>query len=159
MYSIDEDDCENAKEPAENEEDLQAWCLLEESQSSVTVERGEQRQFEFGKIAEVKDKWVKVGVTIYSGAAGHVMPQTTFPHIKLERKTSPKKFVAANGEQIKDLGEEHSIQDKWSSEVHDTRDRECCQPPHFNAVRSPEPETLLYMTKRIRTFGTLETEQ
>ena len=40
-----------------------------------------------------------------SGAAGHVMPEGMFPHVKLERKTSPKKFVAANGEQIKDLGE------------------------------------------------------
>ena len=38
------------------------------------------------------------------GAAGHVMLGTMFPHVKLERKTSPKKFVAANGEQIKDLG-------------------------------------------------------
>ena len=42
-----------------------------------------------------------------SGAAGHVMPETMFPHVKLERKTSPKKFVAANGEQIKDLGEKN----------------------------------------------------
>ena len=40
-----------------------------------------------------------------SGAAFHVMLETMFPHVKLERKTSPKKFVAANGEQIKDLGE------------------------------------------------------
>ena len=40
-----------------------------------------------------------------SGAASHLMPETVFPHVELERKTSPKKFVAANGEQIKDLGE------------------------------------------------------
>ena len=39
-----------------------------------------------------------------SGAAGHVMPETMFPHVKIERKTPLKKFVAANGEQIKDLG-------------------------------------------------------
>ena len=57
------------------------------------------------KVVEMKDKWVKVRVTMDSGAAGHVMPETMFPHVKLERKTSPKKFVAANGEQIKDLGE------------------------------------------------------
>ena len=50
---------------------------------------------------------VKVRVTMESGAAGHVMPETMFPHVKLERKTSPKKFVAANGEQIKDLGEKN----------------------------------------------------
>ena len=54
---------------------------------------------------EWKDKWVKVSVTMDSGAAGHVMPETMFPHAKLERKTSPKKFVAANAEQAKDLGE------------------------------------------------------
>ena len=43
------------------------------------------------------------------GAAGHVMLETMFPHVKLERKTSPKKFVAANGEQIKDLGEKSNL--------------------------------------------------
>ena len=40
-----------------------------------------------------------------SGAAGHVMPERTFPRVKLERKRSPKKFVAANCEQIRDSGE------------------------------------------------------
>ena len=57
------------------------------------------------KIVEVKDKWVKVRVTMDSGATGHVMPETMFPRVKIERKTTPKKFVTANGEQIKDLGE------------------------------------------------------
>ena len=50
------------------------------------------------------DRWVKVKVSMDSGAAAHVMPETMFPRIKLERKTAPKKFLAANGEQIKDLG-------------------------------------------------------
>ena len=59
------------------------------------------------KIVEVKDKWVKVRVTMDSGAAGHVMLETMFPHGKIERKPSPKKFVAANGEQIKDVGEKN----------------------------------------------------
>ena len=54
---------------------------------------------------EVKDKWVKVRVTMDSGVAGHVMLESMFPRVKLKRKTSPKKFVAANGEQNKDLGE------------------------------------------------------
>ena len=44
------------------------------------------------KIVEVRDKWVKVRVTMDSGAAGHVMPETMFPRVKLERETSPKKF-------------------------------------------------------------------
>ena len=66
------------------------------------------------KIIEEEDRRVKVRVTMDSGAAGHVMPEAMFPHIKLERKVPPKKFVAANGEQIKDLGEKriHSRQMK-----------------------------------------------
>ena len=56
------------------------------------------------KIVEEKDKWVNVRATMDSGAAGHVMPEAMFPHVKIERKTPSKKFVAANGEQIKDLG-------------------------------------------------------
>ena len=35
------------------------------------------------------------------------MPETMFPRVKLERKTSPKELVAANGEQIKDVGEKN----------------------------------------------------
>ena len=48
------------------------------------------------KIVEVRHKWVKV--TMDSGAAGHVMPETMFPRVKLERKTSPKKFVQQHTE-------------------------------------------------------------
>ena len=44
---------------------------------------------------------------MHSGAAGHAMLEAMFPRVKLERKTSPKKFVAANGEQIRDLGEKN----------------------------------------------------
>ena len=54
------------------------------------------------KVVDVRDKWVKVRVTMDSGAAGHVMPEKKFPCVKLERKKSPKKFVAANGEQMRD---------------------------------------------------------
>ena len=42
------------------------------------------------KIVELKDNWVKVRATMDSGAAGHVMPETMFPHVKLERNTWPK---------------------------------------------------------------------
>ena len=113
------------------------------------------------KIVEVKIKWVKVSVTMDSGAAGHVIPETMFPHVKLERKTSPERFVAANGEQIKDLGEKNnSIQDKRGNPgVQNIQKCECCQTTHFNAKRSSELETLLCWTKRIRTFETSETEQ
>ena len=119
LYAINEDDSENVEESAETEEYLQAWCLLEESENEqrqeVISRRSKQRSKKVNqasllsvesshslspkKIVEVKDKWVKVIVTMDSGAAGHVMLETMFPHVKLERKTSPKKFVAANGEQ------------------------------------------------------------
>ena len=49
---------------------------------------------------EVKDRWVKVRVTRPSGTAGAVM---------LEGMLPPKKFVAVNGEQIRDLGEKERI--------------------------------------------------
>ena len=31
-----------------------------------------------------------------SGAAAHVMLETVFPHVKLERRKPPKKFVEAS---------------------------------------------------------------
>ena len=123
MYAIDEDGSENAEESVENEEDLQAWCTLEESEheqwKEVISRRSKHRMKKVNQASllsvesshslspkkiEVKDTWVKVRVTMDSGAAGQLMPETMFPHVKLERKTSPKKFVAANREQIKDLG-------------------------------------------------------
>ena len=81
------------------------------------------------KIVEVKDKSVKVRVTMDSGAAGQVMLEAMLPHVKLERKTSPKKSVAANGDQIKDLGEK-SIPFKTNEGIQRCitfRECECCQ--------------------------------
>ena len=40
-----------------------------------------------------------------SGAAVNIMLEGMFPRVKLERKTTPKRFLAANGEQVRDLGE------------------------------------------------------
>ena len=55
---------------------------------------------------------VKVRVTMDSGAAGHVMPETMFPRVKFERGTSPK-FMAAIENRSKTWGgEKYSIQDK-----------------------------------------------
>ena len=73
-----------------------------------------------------------------------VMLETMFPHAKLERETSPKKFVATNGEQNKDLGEK-SIPFK-------TNERVQCE-------RSSEPETLWCWMERIRTSETFGVEQ
>ena len=132
MYAVDEDDGENAEESTENEEDLQAWCLLEESENEQwqeVISKHNKRNVKKAnpasllrvennhnsnpkKIVEVTDKWMKVRVAMDSRAAGHVMPVVMFPHVKLERKTTPKKYVAANGEQSKHLGEKNPIQDK-----------------------------------------------
>ena len=52
-----------------------------------------------------------------SGAVGHVMPEGMFPRIKLERKTSPKRFVATNGAHIRDLGEK-TVSFKTNDGIH-----------------------------------------
>ena len=98
---------------------------------------------------------------MHSGAASHVMPETMFPHVKLERKISPKKFVAASGEQIKDLGEK-SIPFKTNEGVQRCitfRSANVVNSPHLQCKRSSELETLLCWMKRIRTSETFETEQ
>ena len=58
------------------------------------------------KVIEVKDNWVNIRAIMDTGAAGHVVLAEMFPRVKLDRTTAPKKFVAANGEKIKDLDEE-----------------------------------------------------
>ena len=45
------------------------------------------------------------------------MLDSMFPRVKLERKTAPTKFVAANGEQLTDLGEK-TIPFKTNEGVH-----------------------------------------
>ena len=95
-----------------------------------------------------------------SGAAGHVMPETMFPHVKLDRKTSLKKFVAASGEQMKDFGEK-SIPFNTNEGIQRCiafRSANLVKPSHFNAKGRPSWKHLLCWTKRIRTFETLETE-
>ena len=106
---------------------MQGLCLLEESENEqcqeVISRRDKQRAKQTNQaswlsvenrynsspknIVDVKDRWVKVRVTMDSGAAGHAMLEAMFPSVKLERKTSPKRFVAANWEQIRDVGEKN----------------------------------------------------
>ena len=110
LYAMDEDDSDETKESTESEDDLQAWCKLEESESEqwqeVISRRSKQRAKKVNqaallsvesshdlsprKIVEEENRRVKVRVTMDSGAAGHVMPEAMFPHVKLERKTPPK---------------------------------------------------------------------
>ena len=94
------------------------------------------------------------------GAAGHVMPETMFPHVKLERKTPLKKFVAANGEQIKDLGAKR-IPFKTNKGIQRciTFGSANVVKPSFQRQRSSWRETLLCWMKRIRTSETFGMEQ
>ena len=100
LFAVDEDDGENAEESTENEDDLQAWCLWREviseqdkrkmkkanQASLLSVENSHNSNPK--KIVEVKDKWVKIRVTMDSGATGHVMLETMFPRVKLRHQRS-----------------------------------------------------------------------
>ena len=159
LYAMDEDDSEDTKDcsnrSTESEEDMQAWCILEESESEqwqeVISRRSRQRAKKTNhasllsvessydlspkKILEEKDKWVKVRATMDSGDTGHVIPEAMFPHVKIEHKTPSKKFAAANGERAK-----RTQNKRGCSEVHNVQECECCQTPHFNAKSRPSWE-------------------
>ena len=47
------------------------------------------------EIIEVKDRWVKVRVTMDSGAAGRVMPETMFPRVKLRSQNIAKEICSS----------------------------------------------------------------
>ena len=87
LYAVDEDDGENAEESTENEEDLQAWFSLEESENDQwqeVISKQNKRKVKMvnqasllivenshnsnpKKIVEVKGRCVKVRVTMDSG--------------------------------------------------------------------------------------------
>ena len=71
--------------------------------SPVSVENSQTSSSK--NIIEVMHKWVNVRVTMDSGAAGHVTPEGMFPYVKLDRITSPWRFVEANGRQTRHLGQ------------------------------------------------------
>ena len=109
----------------EDEDELHARFLLEESENEQwqeVISKKSKMKFKkldhesllsvenhFGasprKVIEVKDNWVRIRATMETGAAGHVMPAEMFPRVKMDPTIATKKFVAAIGERIKDLGE------------------------------------------------------
>ena len=102
------------------------------------------------KVVERKDRWVKTRATMDTGAAGHVMPETMFPNVKLERRTSPKKFVAANGDQIKDLGEK-SIPFKTKERIQRCitfRSAICCEASHINMQKVVRAGNVVVLDER-----------
>ena len=126
VYAIDEDYSDNVAAATDNEEDLQAWCLLEEvisRRDEQKVKRANQASLlsvenshnsNPKKIIEVKGQMGEShSPQMDSGAAGHVMLVAMFPRVKLERKTLPKKFVAASdGKDQRPWRKEHTFQDK-----------------------------------------------
>ena len=104
---------------------MHAWCLLEESEheqwQEFTCKKSKLKAKKFAhesllsvennscasprKVIEVKDNGVSIRATMDTGAAGYVMPADMFPGVKLDRTSTTNKFVAADGEKIKDLGE------------------------------------------------------
>ena len=109
----------------EDEDELLAWLLLEESEnehwqevtskksklktkkcaheSSLSVENNSWASPR--KVVEVGNNWVVTRATMDTGAAGHVTLAEMFPRVKLDRTSTTKKLVAANGETITDLGD------------------------------------------------------
>ena len=105
-----------SEEVREDDDELHAWCLREEREdeqwqevTSKTRVTAESRKKNSGaspkKVIGVKGNWVNVRATVDTGATGHVMQAEMFLRVKLDRTTKTKKFVAANGERIKDLSE------------------------------------------------------
>ena len=129
LCAIDEDESETIEERVDNDEELQAWRVLEESENEqlqeVISRRDKQILKKAGhssplsvenshnstpkKIKEVIDRWVKSQRHHGLWCCRHVMLGGMFLRVKLERKSAPKKSVVASGERIRDLGS-HSIQ-------------------------------------------------
>ena len=124
LNAVEEDKGDIREEVREDEDELHAWCVLEESENEqrqeVTSRKSKLKkkldhepllsvENNSGvlprKIIEVKDKWVNIRATMDTGAAGDVVLTQMFPRVKLDRTNTTKRFVAANGETIEDLGE------------------------------------------------------
>ena len=143
----------------EDENELHAWCLLEESENEqwreVTSKKSKSKMKKFAhesllsvehnscasprKVIEVKDNWVNIGATMDTGAAGYVLPAEMFPRVKLDRTSTAKKFDAASGEQIEDLGEK-TIPFRYVEGVH-----RCIKIRNANVVKP-----LISMTKVVK---------
>ena len=125
LNAVEEDKGDISEEVREDEDELHAWCLLEESENEqlqeVTSEKSKLKMKEFAresllsvennscafprKVFAVFDKRLNIRTTMDTGAAGHVVLAEMFPRVDLERTSTTKKFAAAEGEMIKDLGE------------------------------------------------------
>ena len=116
---------------SETVENLQACCLLEESEheqwqevisrkdtkteescACLTAECGRQSRFDSQEHNPSEERTSKGQGPKRFWTCRTVTPKGMFPHVKLERNSAPKKFVAADGEQIRELGVETIPLDK-----------------------------------------------
>ena len=107
LNAVEEDKGDISEEVHEDEDELLAWCLLEESggeqlqevtskksrlkkkldhESSLSVENNSGVPAR--KVIEVKDNGVNIRATMDTGAAGHVMLEEMFPRVKLDRMSN-----------------------------------------------------------------------
>ena len=174
-----EDKGDISEEVREDDDELHAWCLLEESENEpwqeVTSKKSKLKTKKFAhesllsaennscasprKVIEVKDNWVNIRATMDTGAAGHVMPAEMFSRVKLDRTSTIKKLVAVNGEKIEDLGE-RTVPFKSVEEVHRCiKFRSASVVKPLISMRKCKLAVSLFWLKRIRTFETIETAQ
>ena len=126
-----------SEEVQEDDDELHAWCLLEESKSkqwqevvnknsklkSKKVAHESQLSVENKscasprKVIEVKDSWVNIMATMDTGAVGHVMPAEMFLRVKLDRTTTTKKFLQVRAR---------------SAQMHKIQERERCEALDLN---------------------------
>ena len=170
LNAVEEDKGDISEEVHEDEHELHAWCLQEESENEqwqeVTSKKSKLKSRKLNheswlsvennpgvpprKIIEVKDDWVNIRATVDTGAAGSVMPAEMSPGVKLDRTSTAKKFVAAIGERVKDSGEK-TAPFKSVEGVH-----RCLNFRSANVVKLAMSWCWM---KRIRTFETIETAQ
>ena len=116
LNAVEEDKGDISEEVHEDENELRAWRLLEESENEqwqeVTSKKSKLNKKKKlddesllsvennsgvppRKVIEVKDNWVNTRATMDTGAVGHVMPAEMFPRVNLDRTSLSKKFGAA----------------------------------------------------------------
>ena len=120
---MEEDKGDIREEVREDEDELHAWFLLEESENEqwqeVTSKKSKLKkkldhepllsvENNSGvlprKIIEVKDKWVNIRATMDTGAAGHVVLAEMFPRVKLDRTNTNKEIRCSNWRKDQRLG-------------------------------------------------------
>ena len=124
LNAVDEDTGDISEEVCEDEDELHALCLLEESDNEQWQEViSKKSKLKLKKVAreslpsvennscasprkviEVKDNWVNIRATMDTGAARHVMPAAMFPRVKRDRQSPAKKLVAAHVKKDQRLG-------------------------------------------------------